>query len=271
MERVTGTNYRRVAPLIDNDLALYVAHLPLDGHQSLGNAAGVADLLDLDNRAPFGSMGGVYIGQQGTLAEPQTVSELADSLEGNIDTGGQSVQVLDFGPSTIEDVAIVTGSGVDWLQEAVETDATCSSLARGNRRPSTRRASRESTSFSPAITRRRRSASSRSRLSPRTGGWRRPTSTARLASEAMAETVSYEGIKSDSDLIAWSRAYCQQVRREYGVSVRFDLVDWDVSQRAKRRAAAVKRRNWTTRPSATGTTGTASTGATAARSRVRCR
>jgi dinuclear metal center YbgI/SA1388 family protein len=123
MERVTGTNYRRVAPLIDDDLALYVAHLPLDGHQSLGNAAGVADLLDLANRAPFGSMGGEYIGQRGTLPEPRTVSDLTNTLEGNLDTGGQPVQVLDFGPSTIEDVAIVTGSGVDWLQEAVETDA----------------------------------------------------------------------------------------------------------------------------------------------------
>jgi dinuclear metal center YbgI/SA1388 family protein len=123
MERVTGTDYRRVAPLVDDDLALYVAHLPLDGHQTLGNAAGVADLLGLDNRAPFGSMGGEHIGQRGTLAEPRTVSEIADTLEGNLDTGGQSVQVLDFGPSTVEDVAVVTGSGVDWLQEAVEEDA----------------------------------------------------------------------------------------------------------------------------------------------------
>jgi dinuclear metal center YbgI/SA1388 family protein len=123
LERVTGTDYRRIAPLIDDDLALYVAHLPLDGHQSLGNAAGVADLLDLDNRAPFGSMGGEHIGQRGTLAEPRTVSDLADTLEGSLDTGGRPVPVLDFGPSTIEDVAIVTGSGVDWLQEAVETDA----------------------------------------------------------------------------------------------------------------------------------------------------
>lgn len=123
MERVTGTHYRRIAPLIDDDLALYVAHLPLDGHQTLGNAAGVADLLDLDNRAPFGSMSGGHIGQRGTLAEPTTVSDLASSLEGNLDTGGEHVQVLDFGPSTVEDVAIVTGSGVDWLEAAAETGA----------------------------------------------------------------------------------------------------------------------------------------------------
>ena len=57
----------------------------------------------------------------------------------------------------------------------------------------------------------------------------------------MGGDPSYEGIESDTDLIAWSREYCRAVRRERGVSVRFDLVDWEVSHRAKRRAAAVKR------------------------------
>ncbi|WP_424000154.1 SprT-like domain-containing protein [Haloarcula salina] len=52
---------------------------------------------------------------------------------------------------------------------------------------------------------------------------------------------SYDGIESDADLIEWSRGYCRAVRRERAVSVRFDLVDWEVSHRAKRRAAAVKR------------------------------
>ncbi|MFC6724872.1 Nif3-like dinuclear metal center hexameric protein, partial [Halobium palmae] len=33
------------------------------------------------------------------------------------------VQVLDFGPERIEDVAVVTGSGADWLDEAVDVGA----------------------------------------------------------------------------------------------------------------------------------------------------
>jgi len=33
------------------------------------------------------------------------------------------VQLLDFGPEQVEDVAILTGSGVDWLDEAVESGA----------------------------------------------------------------------------------------------------------------------------------------------------
>lgn len=122
IDSVTGKHYRRIAPLIDEDLALYVSHLPLDGHQELGNAAGVADLLDLSNRSPFGELGGEYVGQRGQAADPYTVDELRETLATDLDTGGGNVRVLDFGPSQIRDVAIVTGSGVDWLEEAIEKD-----------------------------------------------------------------------------------------------------------------------------------------------------
>ncbi|WP_312912484.1 Nif3-like dinuclear metal center hexameric protein [Natronosalvus caseinilyticus] len=122
-ERVTGRTYDRLEPLIERDLALYVSHLPLDGHQELGNAAGVADVLDLEERRPFGEYGPEYIGQQGRAAESYAPAELQETLESTLDTGGQSVQLLEFGPDEIENVAIVTGSGVDWLEEAVDAGA----------------------------------------------------------------------------------------------------------------------------------------------------
>ncbi|WP_253738500.1 Nif3-like dinuclear metal center hexameric protein [Halohasta salina] len=122
IERVTGRQYGRIAPLIDNDIALYVSHLPLDGHQELGNAAGIADLLALDRRVPFGSMGPVTIGQQGRLAEPTGVDEVASRLEAELE-GVEDVQRLAFGPETVDRVAIVTGSGTDWLDEAVDAGA----------------------------------------------------------------------------------------------------------------------------------------------------
>ena len=122
IERVTGRQYGRIAPLVRNDLALYVSHLPLDGHQELGNAAGIADLLGLAETAPFGSMGPVTVGQQGRLAEPTDVDETARRLEADLE-GTESVQRLAVGPETVETVAIVTGSGSDWLDEAVDVGA----------------------------------------------------------------------------------------------------------------------------------------------------
>ncbi|MFB6170766.1 MAG: Nif3-like dinuclear metal center hexameric protein [Haloarculaceae archaeon] len=121
-DRVTGTTYDRVETLVENDLALYVSHLPLDGHQELGNAAGVADVLGLSDRQPFGELGPEHIGQRGRspLTDVETIRE---RLAADLDTGGQPVRVLEFGPEAVEEVAIVTGSGTDWLAEADDVGA----------------------------------------------------------------------------------------------------------------------------------------------------
>jgi len=121
IERVTDRQYDRIAALVDNDIALYVSHLPLDGHQTLGNAAVLADLLDLDDTEPFGTMGPVTVGQQGTAPASLTRGELTATLDAELEA--DDVQVLDFGPEDIEQVAIVTGSGTDWLDEAREIGA----------------------------------------------------------------------------------------------------------------------------------------------------
>ncbi|WP_416840546.1 Nif3-like dinuclear metal center hexameric protein [Haloferax sp. DFSO52] len=119
LDRVTGRNFDRIEPLIRNDLALYVSHLPLDGHQELGNGAGLADYLGLEDRTPFGSLGPVHIGQSGSFESPKTTDEIRDALD-ELD-GNEGTQVLDFGPDEVSDVAIVTGSGVDWLDEAIDS------------------------------------------------------------------------------------------------------------------------------------------------------
>jgi len=123
IERVTGNAHDRIAPLVAKDVGLYVSHLPLDGHPDLGNAARLADRLDLGNRAPFGELGPEHVGQQGVLPEPTPLDDLAATLYGELPTGAGSVQVLDHGPEEVSDVAIVTGSGVDWLDEAAASGA----------------------------------------------------------------------------------------------------------------------------------------------------
>ncbi|WP_158854998.1 SprT-like domain-containing protein [Halorhabdus sp. CUG00001] len=56
-----------------------------------------------------------------------------------------------------------------------------------------------------------------------------------------AEVPAFESIDSHDELIDWSRAYAREARREWLLDVRLDLVEWTVSTRARRRAAAVKR------------------------------
>ncbi|MFB6142979.1 MAG: Nif3-like dinuclear metal center hexameric protein [Halorientalis sp.] len=123
LDRVTGRTHDRLAPHFEHDLPLYVSHLPLDGHQTLGNAAGLADVLGLTDREPFGELGPEHVGQRGTASEPLDSEELRDLLAAELDHAGAGVQVLDFGDEPIEDVAIVTGSGADWLDEAVAAGA----------------------------------------------------------------------------------------------------------------------------------------------------
>jgi dinuclear metal center YbgI/SA1388 family protein len=119
LDRVTGREYDRVAGHVEADLPLYVSHLPLDGHDELGNAARLAAFLDCEVTGPFGDAGGVTIGQRARTPEPYSVAELRDRLTA-LDTGGKAVDVLDFGPERIEDVGIVTGGGADWVREADE-------------------------------------------------------------------------------------------------------------------------------------------------------
>ena len=80
-------------------------------------------MLELEDREPFGEHGPVTIGQRGTAPDPYPLDELAAALADELDHGGAGVQVLPSGPREIEDIAIVTGSGVDWIGEAADVGA----------------------------------------------------------------------------------------------------------------------------------------------------
>jgi dinuclear metal center YbgI/SA1388 family protein len=123
IDRVTRGAYDRVAAFLEHDLALYAAHLPLDAHPEHGNAARLCDHLDLAVTEPFGREGPGHVGQRGYTRDrgPYTTAELRRRL-GGLETGESDVRVLDFGPEEIEDVAVLTGSGTDWLGEAREKD-----------------------------------------------------------------------------------------------------------------------------------------------------
>lgn len=61
----TGPAYRTLRTLIENDIAVYSSHLPLDRHPTLGNNALLAAQLDLKPTGPFARFQDIFIGVHG--------------------------------------------------------------------------------------------------------------------------------------------------------------------------------------------------------------
>ena len=113
---VTGSHYERLKYLIQNDIALYAAHLPLDAHPVYGNNAGLARALGLIDVEPFGSYRGTKIGLKGKLPEPLRIEGVLRAL--GIDRESCTA-VLPFGPEETRTVGIVSGGAAGSVSEAI--------------------------------------------------------------------------------------------------------------------------------------------------------
>ena len=103
---VKGAHRRRLAFLLDNDISLYAAHIPLDAHRELGNNWGLARRLALAELDDFGTWQGMPIGVKGVFPTPVGLRDLADSIEREL---GESVLVHAGGPSEVRTLGIITG------------------------------------------------------------------------------------------------------------------------------------------------------------------
>lgn len=114
LQPLTGRLYRKVRRLIEGGVALWACHLPLDGDPEFGNSALLARALGVTELDGFGDYRGSTIGWaggwSGTRADLKARSETV--------LGGP-VQVIAGGPEEIDRVAVVTGSGASFLQEAL--------------------------------------------------------------------------------------------------------------------------------------------------------
>lgn len=70
LQPIVGKSYERMQALIENNVALYSTHIPLDMHPTLGNNVLLAEALALTPGAPFARYKGVDIGVQGSCDEP---------------------------------------------------------------------------------------------------------------------------------------------------------------------------------------------------------
>lgn len=108
---IVGKNYQRVQALIENNIALYSTHIPLDMHPTLGNNVLLAEALALTPSAPFARYKGVDIGVRGVCDEP--TDAIVQRATAYAATYGGTVRVsLPTGNRRTRHWAICSGMGV---------------------------------------------------------------------------------------------------------------------------------------------------------------
>jgi len=114
-ERITGIMRKRIGALVETDLSLYAAHLPLDCHAEVGNNVELARLLGLEVGDRFADYHGVKIGYLARAAAPLTRRGFARAVERALRC--RAIR-LDAGPARIRRIGIVSGRAAEFAVEA---------------------------------------------------------------------------------------------------------------------------------------------------------
>jgi dinuclear metal center YbgI/SA1388 family protein len=101
VQRVTGAHYRKLKVAIDNDLAVYSVHLPLDAHPEHGNNALLCDALGF----PAPRRRFLEIGLQVEVEIEREI--LAQRIERAV---GGRVHLSPGGPAAARKIGVVTGA-----------------------------------------------------------------------------------------------------------------------------------------------------------------
>jgi dinuclear metal center YbgI/SA1388 family protein len=114
---LAGNHRQRIKFLLDNNIALYAVHLPLDQHPALGNNAALAELLGLEHLEPFGLYHGRKIGYKGTLAKPLGIEEAVKRINF---MGRPPLGVYPFGKKENATCAVISGGAADEALQAID-------------------------------------------------------------------------------------------------------------------------------------------------------
>ena len=104
LQPIAGGRRRMLEQILQHDLALYSAHLPLDIHSVLGNNAQLAAALGFENTEPFFEAKGQRIGLRTETATPR--DELVRRLEQSL---GGPVKFFATGPAQTKSIGLITG------------------------------------------------------------------------------------------------------------------------------------------------------------------
>ena len=116
---LTGSHYRRLKFLLDNDIALYAAHLPLDIHPDLGNNVSLAQAAGLTDLKPFSDYRGIKVGVKGFFQNPVTTEQVLENLGYD---RAELLAYLPFGKEKNLTGAVITGGGEHDVADAIDEE-----------------------------------------------------------------------------------------------------------------------------------------------------
>jgi len=114
---LTGALYDRIRLLVQSDMALYAAHLPLDLHARLGNNAVFGKMMGWPPGVDFGLYHGVSIGKAYRLRKALDVQTIAAQAGARLNV---KAELWKFGKEKISTVGVVSGRGLSLLDEAIQ-------------------------------------------------------------------------------------------------------------------------------------------------------
>jgi dinuclear metal center YbgI/SA1388 family protein len=114
-QKIAGSFGRLVRSYITSDVNLYAAHLALDGHPEVGNNVELARRLGLEVVDWWGEVQGTRIGVVATAGDGIKFDYLQARFEQSV---GSPVLVQPFGPRVCDRVAIVSGGGAPFIEQA---------------------------------------------------------------------------------------------------------------------------------------------------------
>jgi dinuclear metal center YbgI/SA1388 family protein len=109
----TGKNYELFRLLVENNLAVYSSHLPLDFHSRLGNNAILCAALGLKTLRPFLLKDGQHYGLQSRTKVSRPV--LAAKLQRAV---GGKILIIPGGNEICRRIGVITGGAGDFLKQA---------------------------------------------------------------------------------------------------------------------------------------------------------
>ena len=122
---ITGRRYRRLRALMDANVALYAAHIPLDVHPEVGNNVVLAERLGVRIEGWWGEYRGIKLGVYGQVphalqsrtALQEELGRILDEERGSEDRSPLPM-MIPAGPDRIQRIGIITGAAGSMIGEA---------------------------------------------------------------------------------------------------------------------------------------------------------